>query len=229
MPVKSTSMILLAAFVVAWPAAAHRLVEVTDRPFGPENALEIEEIAVSQVGYHVASESAPTLWMTFEAVAGDLLYFETGVPFIERYGDLRPSVALIGPGLPEASLPFAIPAGLGALVFSTQDVAAPEVFSEPFTGTESWKFGPWERTLETSGRYYLVTYLPDLGPGKFWTAVGRAEEFGIADILTLPQTIVSVRSYHEIFPLGGVLFWGMVAAIAVIVSAAGAFLSKVLL
>lgn len=226
MPAMIFRMAVVVLAVSAWPAAAHRLLQITDTPLGPGNALEVDDIAVSQVGYHVASPAAPTHWMTFEAEAGAILHFETGVPYIPRFSDLRPSVALVGPGLPEASLPFAIPEGLGAVVYSNADVEDPVVFDEQFTGTQSWTYGPYMRVLPETGRYYLVTYLPDLGAGKFWTAVGKAERFGVSDILTLPQTIVGVRTYHEIFPLGGLLFWGMVAAAAVIVSLLASFFTQ---
>jgi len=224
-----TSLLRLTAALLAvsvWPATAHRLLEITDTPMGPGNALVVDDIAVSQVGYHVASPAAPTHWMTFEAEAGAVLHFETGVPYIARYSDLRPSVALVGPGLPQDSLPFAIPEGLGAVVYSSADVAEPVVFDERFTGTQSWTYGPYMRVLPETGRYYLVSYLPDLGAGKFWSVVGKAERFGVSDILTLPQTIVGVRTYHEIFPLGGLLFWGMVAAVAVIVFLTASFFTK---
>jgi hypothetical protein len=224
-----TSLLRLTAVLLAvsaWPAAAHRLLEITDTPMGPDNALVVDDIAVSQVGYHTAGPAAPTHWMTFQAEAGAMLHFETGVPYIARYSDLRPSVALVGPGLPQASLPFAIPEGLGAVIYSSDAIEAPVVFDEQFTGTQSWTYGPYMRVLPETGRYYLVTYLPDLGAGKFWTAVGKAERFGVSDILTLPQTIVGVRTYHEIFPLGGLLFWGMVAAAAVIVSLLASFFTQ---
>jgi hypothetical protein len=65
-----------------------------------------------------------------------------------------------------------------------------------------------------------VTYLPEPGPGKFWTAAGKAEVFGVEDILTLPQTIISVRQFHEISPWGGLLGWGL---LAVLTTLAGLF------
>ncbi|MFM1919009.1 MAG: hypothetical protein RLZZ303_643 [Candidatus Hydrogenedentota bacterium] len=203
-------VLLLAIFaLVSAEASAHRLLAITDTPLGPDNALVIDDVTVSQVGYHTASNSAPQLWMTFQGTAGQPIYFETGVPFIERLTGLRPLTLLVGPGLPEVDAPIALPPGTGAILFDTGDVTEPEVFDEEFTGTQSWIFGPWEPVLPETGTYYLVTLLPEGGDGKFWTAAGRAEVFGLDDILTLPQTIIGVRQFHEVFPWGGILGWGV--------------------
>lgn len=196
------------------PAWGHQLTRVNDQPLDAGSAIVLDDVTVSQVAYHVASDAAPALWMTFDGTAGQQIYFETGVPYIERLAGLRPVTMLVGPGLPAVTTPFPLPEGTGALVYPTEGVAEPEVFAEEFTGTDSWKFGPWEPVLPETGRYYLVTYLPEPGPGKFWTAAGKAEVFGVEDILTLPQTIISVRQFHEISPWGGLLGWGLLAVLA---------------
>ena len=146
------------------------------------------------------------------------LYLQAGVPKIDRYAALRPRMALLGPGLPppEVALPFTLPDGYGALLYD-MDGETPVLFDEKFTGTESWQFPAQEPMAETTGRYYAVIYLPDGVEGKLWMAVGVEEQFGIADILTLPQTLIKVRLFHEIFPLGGLLFWAMLAPLFIII------------
>lgn len=211
--------------LAAAPAFAHQLIRVNDQRLDADTAIEIDDVAISQVAYHVASGNAPALWMTFEGVAGQQVYFETGVPYIERLAGLRPTTMLVGPGLPQVEAPFPLPEGMGAILYTTGDVMEPEVFAEEFTGTSSWKFGPWEPVLPETGRYYLVTFLPDSGPGKFWTAAGKAEVFGLEDILSLPQTILSVRQYHEISPWGGILGWGLLAIIAALAGVLSLFFS----
>lgn len=208
--------ILGLALSLSGTASAHRLLVVNEAPLSPETALVVEDVDVSQVAYHVASAEAPELWLTFQASAGQKIYLETGVPFIDRLTGSRPVTVLVGPGLPQVEVPFPLPAGSGAIIYETAAETDPEVFDEPFTGTQSWKFGPWEPVLPETGTYYVVTYLPDGADGKFWTAVGRAEVFGLEDLFTLPQIVTGVRSFHEVFPWGGLLGWGFTALIAAI-------------
>lgn len=197
--------------LAATAAHGHQLRAVVDTPLGPDNAIALEDVGVSQVVYFTASANAQQLWMTFEGTAGQVVHFETGVPFIDRLKDLRPTTMLVGPGLQEAAPPIEIPAGLGANVYPSAGITSPEVFNEPFTGTDSWEMGSWDITLPQTGRYYIVSFLPQGGPGKFWTAAGVEERFDLQDILSLPQTIIAVRTYHEIFPWGGFIGWGIVA------------------
>ena len=162
-----------------------------------EHALLIPDIGLSQVVYHEVTEPVQPLWLAFDAVAGQELYFNPGVPAIDRLRDYRPAFALVGPGLPAATLPFALPADTGAEVYLTTDIVAPEFFHEPFSGTDSWILFEKTVILPQSGRYYLVGYVPSGEPGKFWIAVGKREQFGPDDIATLPQDIAQVRRFHE--------------------------------
>jgi hypothetical protein len=193
---------------LALPASAHRLLVVNDAPLGPDNALVVEDIAVSQVAYHTASPQAPELWLTFDAEEGEALYLQLGVPQIDRLTALRPSIALLAPGGdPNVDVPFDLPEGYGGVVLSTAAVTSPPVFDEPFTGTSSWTLLEFDLDLPASGQYYLVAYLPGGGDGKFWMAVGTTEEFGIGDIFSLGDTIAQVRAFHEVGPFGGILAW----------------------
>ena len=198
------------AVLAASGAWAHKPVVINGGPTTAETAYVIEDVDVSQVAYHEATPAQPTLWFTFEVEAGKELYLQLGVPKIDRYADLRPAMALLGPGMPELeNVPFEVPAGYGGVVYSMVGVE-PEVFNEEFTGTESWQFPAETPTVETGGKYYLVGYLPEAESGKFWVAVGTLERFGFGDIVKLPKTLRDVRSFHEVGPVGGLLFWAMV-------------------
>ncbi len=163
-----------------------------------DHALVISDISLSQVVYHEGAEPTRPLWIGFDAAAGQELYFNPGVPAIDRLKDYRPTFVLVGPGLPAAAgLPFEIPADNGAEVYPTGDIQDPEFFHEPFSGTDSWILFEKTVTLPQSGRYYLVGYVPSGQPGKFWIAVGKREQFGLSDIAGLPQEIARVRAFHE--------------------------------
>ncbi|MCC6142311.1 MAG: hypothetical protein IT368_00755 [Candidatus Hydrogenedentes bacterium] len=202
--------------LVAQDAWGHKPVVIDGGPTGPASAYVIDDVTVSQVGYHTVTPDAPQLWFTFEAEAGQQLYFELGVPKIDRLEGLRPAMVLLGPGLPAVTLPFAVPEGLGGIVFNTAGEET-EVFDEEFTGTTSWKWPAVTPTAQQSGKYYAVAWLPDADTGKLWMAVGTAESFGLGDILSLPTTLFQVRAFHEIGPFGGLLFWAMLAFLLVLV------------
>jgi hypothetical protein len=178
-------------------ASAHLPIFDDGTAVDAEHALFISDIGLSQVVYHEVSEPVQPLWLAFDAVAGQELYFNPGVPALDRLGNYRPAFALVGPGLPAETLPFAIPAGDGVEVYSTTDIADPEFFHEPFSGTDSWILFKKTVTLPQSGRYYLVGYIPSAETGKFWIAIGKREEFGPEAIATLSQDIAQVRTFHE--------------------------------
>jgi hypothetical protein len=196
--------------LVAANAWGHKPVIVDGGATGPESAYEIEDVSVSQVGYHIVTPQAPELWFTFEAEAGQELHLELGVPEIARFEGLRPAMVLLGPGLPPVDLPFDVPGELGGIVYDTEGVE-PERFDEQFTGTASWKWPAESPVVQQTGRHYAVAYLPRTDTGKLWMAIGTAESFGFSDILSLPSTLFGVRAFHEVGPVGGILFWAMAA------------------
>jgi hypothetical protein len=179
----------------AW---AHKPIFSDGSADNADSAILIDDVTISQVVYHEVTEGATQVWLTFEGQANYVLTVQLGVPFIERLADFRPAVAAVGPFLAEADLPVDVPPGMGAAVWTTEDVADPEFFHEPFTGTDSWILGQFQLTLPTTGRYYVAAYVPSGDLGKLWVAVGEREQFGLEDILSLPAVIERVREFHEV-------------------------------
>lgn len=167
-----------------------------------ENAIELVDVQISRVVYHEVTAAAPQLWLTFTIDAPQSLKVNLGVPYIERLADFRPALALLGPELPAApaGLPFEVPTGLGAQLFTTDDVATPEFFNEPFSGTQSWIVFDDTLDLPAAGRYYLVAFVPSAELGKLWVAPGVKEVFTPADIAGLAQLLPAVRTFHEADP-----------------------------
>lgn len=191
------AMVFLMVSGGAQVASAHLPIFDDGTAVDPGHALVIADIGLSQVVYHEVTEPVQPLWIAFDAVAGQELYFNPGVPALHRLKDYRPAFALVGPGLPAATLPFDIPAGDGAELYPTTDITDPEFFHEPFSGTASWILFKKTVPLPQSGRYYLVGYVPTGQSGKFWIAVGKREEFGPDAMATLSQDIARVRAFHE--------------------------------
>jgi hypothetical protein len=203
------ALLALCVVLFALPAQAHKPIVIDGGPTDANTAYFVADVDVSQVAYHEAKPGQPEIWLTFNITAGTTLDLQLGVPLIDRYANLRPAMALLGPGLEEAELPFAVPEGYGAIVFSTEE-EDPVVFNEEFTGTDSWQFPAKKVTVTEDGQYYLVAYIPSGEAGKLWVAIGLQEAFGIGDILSLPRVLTQVRAFHEIGPFGGILFWAMV-------------------
>ena len=102
-----------------------------------DNAYLIADSNISIVVYQEITCEFPQLWMSFETAEEQELYIQLGVPVIDRLSAYRPSLAVIAHGLPEATdLPFSLPDGMGALIFSSE--AESDDFYEPFTQTSSW-------------------------------------------------------------------------------------------
>ena len=158
-----------------------------------EDAFIIEDIDKSIVLYDTVECSAEQLWMTFDGRAGSELFVQLGVPVLERLADYRPHLAVVAPGLPESSLPFDLPDGLGAVSFPTDDVTASN-FDEPFSGTQSWILREETLVLPQDGVGYIVAWTPSRETGKQWVAVGTIEDFSGG----LPIPLEEVQAFHEV-------------------------------
>jgi hypothetical protein len=204
------ALLLVTTWGTAW---AHNPIVIDGGPTDAATAYKVEDISASRVAYHHAKPGQSFLWLTFDGKAGQKLELQMGVPQIDRYASVRPATAVLGPGLPPPpELPFPVPEGMGAVVHAT-DSQEPTVFNEEFTGTVDWQFREESVTLPQDGKYYMVSYLPSGDEGKFWVALGKAEVFGLWDLIRMPVIIVEARNFHEIFAWGGILGWSYLAII----------------
>lgn len=204
---KTVCLLALFSAIAGWGAWAHNPIVIDGGPTDAATAYDVADISASRVAYHHARPGQPFLWLTFDGKAGQTLELQMGVPEIDRYTHVRPITAVLGPGLPPAQgLPFAVPHGMGATVLSTEN-EQPTVFHEEFTGTVSWMFAKNSVPLTQDGKYYMVTYLPSGVEGKFWVALGESEVFGLWDFIRMPAIVIQARTFHEVFPWGGILGW----------------------
>lgn len=188
------ALFVLASGGLAW---AHKPA------FGPgfasaETAFEVVDNDVSIVVYQPVSCEEPQTWLTFEAVAGEALWVQLGVPEIARLTDYRPAVAVFAPGLPRLEgLPFEAPEGLGGVLLDAAEVEEPDAFYEEFTRTASWVWAEeWVETPE-SGRGYVVAFEPEGWTGKVWVATGTVEDFSDVDFADFGAWDELVNDFHE--------------------------------
>ncbi len=150
---------------------------------------------------------------TFEGRQGQNLHAGINIPAVKGLEDYSVSMALFGPGLPEANhdqLPLEHPEELGALIFPSEISAN---FFESFTQTLYWGRQTIEMTLPADGEYYLVIWQADGMAGKYVMDSGRAEVFGFSDLFLFPIWWVRV---HIFFGHGAYLLAGVAILLALI-------------
>ncbi len=170
--------------------------------FGPgyadaDSALLLDDPDVSIVLYREITCDEPQVWITFDADPGYEAWVQLGVPEIERLADYRPALAVVAPGLPDADLPFALPAGTGAVVFETDQVDQPADFYEAFTQTSSWVLVEALVTLPEGGPAWVVAWDPEGWTGKLWVAVGTVEDFSDVSVEDFAGWSEQVHDFHE--------------------------------
>ena len=173
------SMVL--TMILCGMAHAHRPVFSEKTATDPNTAVLITKPNISQVIYREITEDAKQVWLAFDADKGFELFIQIGVPVLERLRDFRPAMLVIGPDLPENTLGIDLPRETGVKAFQTDSIKKPRFFHEHFTGTDSWILRSETVVLPSSGRYYVVAYVPSGEKGKLWLSVGKKEVFGLAD------------------------------------------------
>ena len=198
-------------------ATAHKPVSIGGTYPAFDEALRVTDIDVSQVAYAELTDADRALWLVFDAAGETRLDLSLGLPVLDRLADYRPTLAVLGPGLPPVDLPFETPPGLGGVAFESSTAGPPRFFHEPFTGTDSWILLERSVDLPETGTYYVVAWPPGEAVDKLWVSIGVRERFGLRDVLSLPSIVRDVRAFHEVPARAGVsvvgklLFLGLAA------------------
>jgi hypothetical protein len=190
-------LIFIFAFGLSATSSAHKPFFSDGQFSGPESAFPIEDIDVSIVLYHEVTCESQAVWLRFDNQAGDLLYHQVGVPYLERMSNYRPVLAVVAPGLEMEDVPFEVPEGMGAKILETSWVQEPEEFLEPFTSTRSWILNDNLLELPAEGEGYVVAWHPEGLTGKLWVAVGTVEDFTPDDIARVTGLGRRLQDFHE--------------------------------
>ncbi len=125
------------SIVLAWAAQlfgaaalAHQPILSDGSAVNIEHAIPLQDVQISRVVYHELTTASLQIWLTFEISEPQSLKLQLGVPLIARLEGYRPAMAIIGPELPDVSLPFPLPDGLGGTVFDSRNTSEPEFFDE---------------------------------------------------------------------------------------------------
>jgi hypothetical protein len=190
--------VVIALLGAAQAAQAHNLIREESAPNTWSDPLPIDHPDVSQVYYARLEGVRRQVWFRFSGKAGDRIWFQVGVPVIDRLAGLEPRAAVVGPGLPAVDVGFDLPPGADALVFAP--AGRPREFHEEFTGTSSWIWLEQEYVLPASGTWYVVAFsgTPASADDKLWLAIGTKERFGIGDLFRFGAIKRFVRAFHEV-------------------------------
>jgi pimeloyl-ACP methyl ester carboxylesterase len=153
--------------------------------------------------------------VSFDYKAGERI---KGVAFIPVNDDLRdfaPTVALIGPGLPKPAtpLPFALPAGMGA-VLSKPDLES--TYFDIFTQINFYPRATVETQAIENGTHYMVVYGKATGDARYALDIGIEETYAAEVLARYPVNWWEVR---------GATGWGHWPAILYVSGAAGLLVS----
>ncbi|HSR35083.1 MAG TPA: hypothetical protein VLY63_31325 [Anaerolineae bacterium] len=172
------------------PALAHRPY-FEDDDIGADQPWEIDDPSISTALYATLESATDVDYYSFEGLEREVILLAMTIPQIEGQDAFAPTMALIGPGLPEAQLPdgVAVPEGAGALLIEPPPGPAP-TFHEPFSRTSYWERQEQRVTLPSSGQYVVAVWHPDGEAGRYTFVIGEKERLG--GDLTFP---IKMRSY----------------------------------
>ncbi len=200
---------LLALF--AAPVLAHQpFFEEEDIP--PDRPWRIADPTVSTAVYATLDSPSDVDVFAFDGGAGRGAYLSIVIPQIPGQENFAPTMALIGPGLPEGRdvLPatVSLAEGEGVEVIPPPE-GTPSTFFEPFTGTSYWERQERTVVLPADGSYRVAVWHPRGAVGRYVFTVGRAERLG-GD----PAFMAKIRRYWTPVgapppgpPWGVVLLW----------------------
>ena len=176
--VRVLAAVLLAVLMVA---AAPRKAEAHQPYFEeddwtPATAYRVNDPTVSTALYATLESRSDVDYVTFAGKTGQRILLGVTIPQIEGQAEFAPTIALIGPGLPAATLPPGIdtPAGAGAIILAPDPGPAAEFF-EPFSRTRYWERQEDRITLPADGEYVVAVWAADGSVGRYTLVVGDRE------------------------------------------------------
>ena len=167
----------LAMFAVT-PALAHRPYFEEEDILAGDPWL-IDDPSISTALYATLESAGDIDYYAFDGLEREVILLELTIPQIEGQEEFAPTLALIGPGLPQGQLPegVAVSEGAGALVIGPSPGQA-STFYEPFSRTSYWERQEERVTLTASGRYVVAVWHPEGAVGRYTFVIGEKERLG---------------------------------------------------
>jgi hypothetical protein len=157
-----------------------------DKDFTAKAPGTVKDPTVSTALYATLDSPRDVDYVTFEGKRGDSVLIGLTIPAIEGQENFTPTVAIMGPGLPQtgvAQLPRRVtpPANsnppAGALVWRAAP-GKPTAFFEPFSRTKYWERQENRIKLPADGRYTVAVWSDSCAVGRYTLVVGDREVLG---------------------------------------------------
>ena len=157
-----------------------------DKDFTAKAPGTVKDPTVSTALYATLDSPRDVDYVTFEGKRGDSVLIGLTIPAIEGQENFTPTVAIMGPGLPQtgvAQLPRRVtpPANsnppAGTLVWRAAP-GKPTAFFEPFSRTKYWERQENRIKLPADGRYTVAVWSDSCAVGRYTLVVGDREVLG---------------------------------------------------
>lgn len=176
LPISVLSLMLSA--LLSGSALAHQPY-FEDKDIRGDGPWLVDDPTISTAIYATLESRDDVDYFTFEGLEREVILLALTIPQIEGQEDFAPTMALIGPGLPDAQLPnrVIVPAGAGALYFEPPSGLAP-TFYEPFSRTSYWERQEVRVTLPAGGFHVVAVWHPEGEVGRYTFVIGEKERLG---------------------------------------------------
>jgi hypothetical protein len=163
---------------LAGPVQAHRPY-FEDDDIRAEAPWAVDDPTISTAIYATLESQDDVDYFTFEGLEREVILLALTIPQIAGQEDFAPTMALIGPGLPEAELPerLVMSPGTGALPFEPP-LGPPPTFYEPFSRTSYWERQEARVALPAAGAYVVAVWHPEGQVGRYTIVIGEKERLG---------------------------------------------------
>lgn len=204
MVAKVPALTLLILVLAGGVACAHRPVFLSPET---EDPYTVSQPEISQAIYRELVPGQVDYYRLTVPQQGLDLFTQLLVPTRGQEQDFRPSLALLGPGLPPArgELPLAIPEGSGAVIMDWEDKG---IFFEPFTQTRYDMARELRRSLP-GGEWQLAVFHPQGHGGRYTLTLGEEERWSLKDIIRFPNMWLRTRWWYNPLQTVAILVAGL--------------------
>jgi hypothetical protein len=230
-------MLLIMLIVLVAPGAAHQPF-FEDKEFTADNSMLIKDSTISIAVYATLGTPKDVDYYKFNGSKNESVFLSITIPQLAGQENFTPTMALIGPELPNIDLPKQVikPQNSGAFILQPPKNAT--TFLEPFSRTSYWTRQEQNVTLPANSSYEVAVWDEKGQTGRYVFVIGYKEVLGgdlafplkmknyWKPLTSLPQEKTSTTSAKEITSSGKIVQPGFETIIALAVFMGVAYLKS---